>query len=364
MGGNDGLNTVVPYRDDVYYRSRPRLAVPAKSVLKVDDHVGFNPRLRRFAGFLDDGQLAVVQGVGYPNPTRSHFESMAIWQTGRLDATARHAGLAQPLPGRDGSPRDPGPASDPGGGAKLAQALSGGSVHVPTLDGLGQLRRRLGVPDGAAPDEQRAVLDRVLGQTRGDKSSAREFLSESALVSFANCERLREALKAAEASPARYPEFGLARRLKTIAHFIKAGMTPVVYYTQLGGFDTHVNQAFPHGGLLGELAESIGAFFDDLAKDGEAGRVLLLVYSEFGRRLVENGGGGTDHGTAAPVFLIGRGVRGGLHGPHPDLHDLEDGDPKFAVDFRRIYRAVLEKWLGCTAPGVLPGSFDPLPVLA
>jgi uncharacterized protein (DUF1501 family) len=362
-GGNDGLNTVVPYRDDVYYRSRPRLNVPAKSVIKVDDHVGLNPRLRRFGGLLEDGRLAPIQGVGYPNPTRSHFQSMAIWQTGRLDATfgtqgwlSRYLDATVPAGVLD-------PRAIHAGSAKLAQALSGGSVQVPTLAGLGQVRRRLGLPDDAGLAEQRAVLDRVLGQGSGETGSDREFLQRSALVSFANCDRLREALKAAHASSARYPGFGLAERLKTIAHFIKAGMTPVVYYTQLGSFDTHANQEGPHGLLLTELAESTAAFFDDLKRAGDAGRVLMLVYSEFGRRLAENAAAGTDHGTAGPVFLLGPGVRGGLHGAQPDLRDLDDGDPKFTVDFRRLYATVLERWLDCPATKVLPGTFEPLPLL-
>jgi uncharacterized protein (DUF1501 family) len=363
-GGNDGLNTVVPYRDDVYYRSRPRLAVPAKSVLKLDDHAGLNATLRRFAGLLDNGQLAVVQGVGYPNPTRSHFDSMAIWQTARLDAThgtegwlSRYLDATVPTGTLD-------PRAVQAGGARLTQALSGGTVPALTLDGVARLERHLGVPDDAGREAQRALLDRVLGQQCGEAGSPREFLRQSALVSFANCGRLREVLKAAEASPAGYPDYAFAQRLKTVAHFIKAGMTPVVYYTQLGGFDTHVSQAFPHRGLLGELAESTGSFFDDLERNGEAGRVLMLVYSEFGRRLAENAGAGTDHGTAGPVFLVGPGVRGGLHGREPDLTDLDDGDPKFTVDFRRVYATVLEKWLGCRAAGLLPGSFDPLPLLA
>ena len=216
-----------------------------------------------------------------------------------------------------------GPNGPPG--RELTQALSGGTVQVPTLDTLGQLQRRLGLPDDAGSDQHRAALDRVLGQRRGESGSPREFLGQSALVSFANCGRLREALKAADASSARYPDYGLAQRLKTVAHFIKSAMTPVVYYTQLGGFDTHVNQANRHAGLLAELGESIGAFFDDLEQQWRAaGRVLMLVYSEFGRRLAENGGAGTDHGTVAPVFLIGPGVRGGLHGNQPDLRDLDD----------------------------------------
>jgi len=339
-------------------------------VLKLDDHVGLHPRLRRFAGLVDNGRLALIQGVGYSNPTRSHSTSMAIWQTGRLDATAgtqgwlsRYLDATVPAGRLDPSAIQAGGTGGPPG-RELTQALTGGTVQVPTLEGLARLQRRLGLPDGAGSEQQRAALDNVLGQRRGESGSHREFLGQSALVSFANCGRLREALKAADVSSARYPDFGLAQRLKTVAHFIKSTMTPVVYYTQMDGFDTHVNQVNRHTGLLAELDESIGAFFDDLEQNAAAGRALMLVYSEFGRRLAENGGAGTDHGTAAPIFLIGPGVRGGLHGLQPNLRDLdEDGDPKFTLDFRRVYATVLDRWLRCPASGVLPGSFDPLSVL-
>jgi uncharacterized protein (DUF1501 family) len=363
-GGNDGLNTVVPYRNDVYYRCRPHLNVPAKAVLKVDDHLGFHPRMGRFADLLHDGQLAVVQGVGYPNPSRSHFDSMAIWQTGRRDATQSTQGWLSRFLDRTVPAGVLVPRAIQTGDHKLTQALAGGDIQVPTLEGLERLERRLGIPKAAGLEEQRIVLDSIFGQIHGETGSHREFVSRSALVSFANCEQLREALKTAEASSARYPAYRLAQRLKVIAHFIKTGMTPVIYYTDHGGFDTHVQQAFPHANLLAELAESTAAFFDDLKPAGDAGRVIVLVYSEFGRRLTENAGGGTDHGTAGPVFLVGPGVRGGLHGAQPDLTDLDDGDPKFTVDFRRVYTTLLEKWLGCPASRVLPGSFDPLPVLA
>jgi uncharacterized protein (DUF1501 family) len=153
-------------------------------------------------------------------------------------------------------------------------------------------------------------------------------------------------------------------RLRLIAQLIKAGLTTSIYYTNLDGFDTHAGQSRTHEHLLVELGESVRAFITDLAKSGEGDRVLVLVFSEFGRRLAENGSAGTDHGTAAPVFLAGQGVNAGLHGPYPDLHNLdENGDPKFAIDFRRVYATVLDCWLGCPAEKVLGARFDPLPIV-
>ncbi len=161
-----------------------------------------------------------------------------------------------------------------------------------------------------------------------------------------------------------YPDFyGLARRLRLISQLIKAGLSTSIYYTHLDGFDTHSGQLQRHAGLLRELGGSLGAFLDDLEKSGESERVLVLVFSEFGRRLGENGSGGTDHGTAAPVFLLGRPVKSGLHGPYPDLTYLDDGDPKHAIDFRAVYAAVLDRWLGVPHREVLGAAFEPVPVL-
>jgi uncharacterized protein (DUF1501 family) len=363
-GGNDGLNTVVPHGDDIYYRNRPRLNIPAKSVLRLDDRIGFHPRLRPFAELLEQGQLAVIQSVGYPNPTRSHFRSMANWQTGRLDATLAEQGwLSRYLDATTSADRLDAPAMQVGG-EKLSQALAGGRFSVPSVDRLERIERRLGVPDSANPGEQRTTLDFVIGQARGEPGSHLEFLQRNSVVSFASIKRLREVIRAAKGSSSRYPSFGLAERLNTIAHLIKSRLNTTIFYTRLGGFDTHVSQFAPHQNLLGELASSVGAFFADLTGAGSADRVLLLIFSEFGRRLRENAGKGTDHGTAGPVFLAGPEVCAGVHGPYPNLTVLDDGDPKHAVDFRRIYATVLEDWLGCPSTRVLAERYQPMPILS
>jgi uncharacterized protein (DUF1501 family) len=360
-GGNDGLNTVAPYADDLYVKARPKLHLGAKAVAKIDDHVGFHPALAPFAKLLEAKQLAVVQSVGYPNPNRSHFESMAIWNTARPDAKRDTPGwLAREL---DATPVAPGgdvPALHVSG-ELLPQALVGGQRHIPSLTSLEQFRRRLGVPEGAGAKEQRAALDELAGQERGRPGSLLQFVERSATLTYTSSARLESVVTGAAAG---YPEgYGLARRLKLIAQLVKAGLTTSIYYTRLGGFDTHANQAGQHDNLLREMGASLQALLKDLNDSGHGQRVAVLVFSEFGRRLAENASAGTDHGTAAPVFLLGSGVKAGLHGPYPNLKDLADGDPKHAIDFRRIYATLLDGWLSCPSEKVLGEKFEPLPVL-
>jgi uncharacterized protein (DUF1501 family) len=362
-GGNDGLNTVVPYRDDLYHKARPRLHLVKERLHKIDDHIGLHPSLEGLGKLLDARQLAVVQSVGYPNPNRSHFESMAIWHAARLNPEADTPGwLARTLDRRPVLPGRDAPAFHISQEA-LPQALAGSSRHVPSLASLEQFRRRLGVPEAVGAAAQRVALDQLAHEERGSTGSLLEFVERSTVISYASSARL-EGLTQGHPGAAGYPEFyGLAQRLKLIAQLIKAGLTTSIYYTQLGGFDTHSNQLGIHDQLLREVGDSLRAFLDDLSKSGEGKRVLVLVFSEFGRRLHENASGGTDHGTAAPVFLLGQEVKAGAHGPYPNLKDLDDGDPKHAIDFRRVYATVLDQWLGCPSEAVLGKKFAHLPVL-
>ena len=360
-GGNDGLNTVVPYADDIYHKSRPKLHFTKEQVRKIDDHVGLHPALRGFADLLDAQQLAVVQSVGYPNPNRSHFESMAIWHTADLKPTGNTPGwLAR---GLDSKPVAAG-SDVPGlhvGANLLPQALEGGERHVPSVASLEQFRRRLNVPAAAGPEEQRAALDEIGGEGRGATGSLLQFVERSTLLTYSSSARLESVMVKGGVATS-YPEsYSLAQRLKLIAQLIKAGLTTSLYYASLGGFDTHANQAGTHDGLLREVGDSLKAFLDDLKKAGAHDRVLVLVFSEFGRRLAENGSAGTDHGTAAPVFLLGDSIKPGVHGPHLNLRDLDaEGDPKHGIDFRQVYATLLDEWLSCPSEKVLGEKFDRL----
>ncbi len=364
-GGNDGLNTVIPHRDDEYRKRRPTLQIGSKEALKVDDRVGLHPVLADFAKLLEQQRLAIVQSVGYPNPNRSHFESMATWNTGRLNPDKAAPGwLARAidrLPGLEGDM----PALHIHDAFPLPRALEGGRHVIPSLARLEQFRRRLGVPDGANPTAQAEAIDRLGRQTHGEPGSLLQFVERCSLITYASSARLERLQqdKASATTPG-YPEYlGLARRLQLISQLIKAGLTTSIYYTQLDGFDTHGGQLQRHQQLLRELGISLRAFLDDLEKAKEADRVLVLVFSEFGRRLAENASGGTDHGTAAPVFLLGHPVKAGLHGPYPDLTHLDDGDPKHAIDFRRALCNPVGALAGDPAGGVLDTAFETMPVL-
>jgi uncharacterized protein (DUF1501 family) len=362
-GGNDGLNTVVPYGDDSYRKHRPHLQLAKNQVRRIDDRMGLHPALTGLEQLLQKGQLAIVQSVGYPNPNRSHFESMAIWHGGRLHADANRPGwLARALDEGLGRPAADAPALHVSS-ELLPHALYGGQHQVPSLLDLGRFRRRLGMPDGAGAAAQRAALDQVAALDRGSPGSLLQFVQRSTVLSYSSSDRLEHALRG-KAAPARYPDSsGLGQRLRLVAQLIRAGLGTSIYYTQLGGFDTHANQQGTHFGLLREMGDALEAFLDDLSASGDARRVLVLVFSEFGRRLTENASGGTDHGTAAPVFLLGGGVRPGLHGSYPNLTDLADGDPKHAIDFRQVYATVLDGWLACPAQAVLGEKLRPLSVL-
>jgi uncharacterized protein (DUF1501 family) len=358
-GGNDGINTLVPFADPGYAKNRRVLRLPRERLLKLTREAGLHPAMREAAKLWEAGRLAIVQGVGYPNPSRSHFRSMAIWQTANVD-----------LP-RDGDVADVETLASLGW---LGRALDGGSRPADGAPGAGfvgkgslpvALRGRRSVAaDLSRPEE--LVLGRsadpkkaVLAADEGDLAS---FVRRSTLDAYASSERVVGLLGGSDGS-ARYPATALAGQLRTVARLLKGGIGTRVLYTSQEGYDTHTSQLVHHADLLAELAGAIGAFLDDLAEAKLADRVVVLAFSEFGRRVQENGSGGTDHGTAGVVFLAGPGVKGGLVGQAPGLLDLQNGDLKMTVDFRRVYATVLESWLGVPAKGVLGSELERLPLL-
>jgi uncharacterized protein (DUF1501 family) len=361
-GGNDGLNTVVPYTDDEYHKLRPKLRLEPAKVLKIDDHSGFHPALAGFAKLTESNRLAVIQGVGYPNPNRSHFESMATWHTARLNPGRDTPGwLTRALAARSQVNTADAPAVHIGAGI-LPQAMTGGEQQIPSVASLEQFRRYLGIPEAAGAKEQRAALDEVTSVERGKPGSLLQFVERSQVLTYASSARLQE-LVGTRSSDA-YPNSGLARRLGLVALMIKAELSTSLFYTRLDGFDTHSFQAGGHEQLLRELGDGVRAFLDDVAQAGHGSRVAVLAFSEFGRRVKENASAGTDHGAAGPVFLAGGGVKGGLHGTRPDLNNLDDGDVKVSLDFRRIYATLLDQWVGCRSEKVLGEKFEHLAILA
>jgi uncharacterized protein (DUF1501 family) len=346
-GGNDGVNTVVPFADEGYAKHRKALRLPKDRLVKVDDKVGLHPSLGGFGKLLEAGQLVIAQGVSYPNPSRSHFQSMATWHTARLDPE-EHKG-----PGWLGRGLD--------AAGKGAQALLVGSGTPPVA-----VRGRRSVASAiervedfalAAGADPRKALPK---EEPADDLAA--FVRRSMLDAYDTADRL--ARLAADKDDARYPQSGLGGRLRLIARLMKVGPAARVYYTLQSGYDTHSAQLFAHANLLAELSGALKAFLDDLAAAGLADRVAVLLFSEFGRTVAENGSQGTDHGTAGPVFLAGPAVKGGAVGATPSLLDLDPkhGDLRRSLDFRQVYATVLDGWLGLPAKEVLGDEFERLPL--
>jgi uncharacterized protein (DUF1501 family) len=341
-GGNDALNTLVPYADPNYARLRPRLKIPKKNLLRLSDALGLHPSLKPLDKLLQAGHLGVVPGVGYPNPNRSHFESMAVWHTARLDPEERQGY------GWIGRALDERGERSCVAGSSVPGALRGrrsSAVSVSRTDDM-----LLANPASAM---------RALGS--GTQNDLLAFVRRQAVDAHETVAKLANLAGGEDSSS--YPATGLAERLKLVARLLKTGMGGRVYYTVQGSYDTHAGQLFTHASLLSEFAGAVAAFFDDLGAAKLAERVVLLAFSEFGRTIKENGSGGTDHGTAEVVFIAGPGIRGGVVGQTPSLTDLVNGEPRMTTDFRRIYATLLEGWLDISSPAPLGGSFAKLPLL-
>jgi len=365
-GGNDGLNTVVPYEDDAYGRSRRTLRLTGREVHKIDSQLGFHPKLREFSRLLKEGSLSVLQGVGYPNSDRDHDGAMRNWHTARPDDPNCPTGWVGRAidrlyhPDESGVPGAfVGPIQQPFGvHAEKAIVPSNRSVQECTL-------RTTTGPEGSRAHRGRLLAAAQQART-GDDNPLADRVRRSTLAAYANSRQI-EAVLADPAATAKYPPYQLAKVLKAVAQLIRAEIGIRIFFTELGGggiggFDNHANQRDNHAALLGQLSESVAAFADDLARDKRLDRVLLMTFSEFGRTVAENGRRGTGHGDAAPMFLVGSRLRGGLVGDHPSLTDLEADAPKFHTDFRQVYATALDRWLGLDSQLVLGAKYKPLDV--
>ena len=353
-GGNDGLNTLIPYADHAYYKARPGIGIPKNQVLRINDHMGLHPRLTGLKDLYDEGNLAIVQGVGYPQTDRSHFRSMDIWQSAQpLNPSPRDGWLGRALEWQF----DHQPARAEGltlGTDKLPLAFVSGRVSVPTLRRLEDFQ----LVDGHGPESHRSqkkeALNRVIqSSAKGEREL--DFLRRATATALTSADRLKS-LNSNYKPAVDYPATGLANRLKLIAQMIAAELPARMYFVSLDGFDTHAQQEGGHAALLSELGGAIHAFQRDLAGHGLADRILLSTFSEFGRRVAENGSLGTDHGAASMLFAMTHN-KGGLYGTHPSLADLEDGDLKHTSDFRSVYASLLN-WLQIPSEPVLGERFD------
>lgn len=368
-GGNDGLNTVVPFGDRAYYNARPNIAVPEpgkatnnlQGALKVDDKVGIglHPNLTGFKELMDEGVASIVQGVGYPNPNRSHFTSMDIWHT--ADADAKGYGWI----GKyfdctcNGTPVPEGAVSI---GRESPLAMQG-KVQKPVSFESAELFRWLGEELDQEKSLKRAYdkINRAGQLDTVNPDSQLGFLTRTALDAQVASERIRAAV--AKRPLVQYPRSPLARQLQIIGAMIRDGMKTRVYYASMGGFDTHANEVPTHSNLMRQLGDGLNAFYKDLKAQRNNSRVLIMCFSEFGRRVAANASGGTDHGTAAPMYFIGDMIKPGLLGDHPSLTDLDDGDLKFNIDFRSVYASVLDDWMGAPPEKVLGRAYKKAKIL-
>lgn len=371
-GGNDGLNTVVPFSDDAYYKARPRIGIAAGNTLKLNDQIGLNSRLSKLRGLYDSGELALIQGVGYPNPNRSHFRSTDIWQTATdSDKFDRHGWLGRYFDSCCGG-EDPSVGVSVGRETPLAFSAS-----VPkgiTLARPEQFRfisesasnpgatedlfREMNGMDSSAGEENSGGSVQSLGgagaMVGGDTM---DYLRRTALDAQVSSDKILEITRKVRSS-ASYPGSQLANSLNLVARLIAGGMSTRVYYVSQGGYDTHSNQSNSHDRLMGDLDAALGAFVADLKAQGNFNRVMVMTFSEFGRRVAENNSGGTDHGAAAPMFVLGGGVKPGIYGKQPSLTELTDGDLFYNVDFRSVYATVLDNWMKAPSEKVLHRKFQ------
>jgi uncharacterized protein (DUF1501 family) len=350
-GGNDGLNTVIPFTDPEYAKLRPTLKQTPGEVKKINADLGLHPQLDGLAGLLEDQALCVVQGVGYPNPDQSHFRSMDIWQSGSTGPNPTEGWVGKALKGMPGVPS----FHIKGSNDRAPLALDGAPARVPSITTLADFQLQMAAASGADKREQKTVIE---GAVRGGNGPGLlDFVQRTARNTYASSQRLQEIGKNYEPKVP-YPVTPLANRLKLAAQLIDGGLGARVFYLALDNFDTHSTQAPAHAALLSQLSGAVTAFFKDLAARGQRDRVLLMTFSEFGRRAKENGSKGTDHGSAAPMFLVGGAVKAGVVGRHPSLTELEMGNLKHHTDFRQIYAAILDKWLGVSSKEVLGATFE------
>ncbi len=359
-GGNDGLNTVIPYSDGLYYDARTSLAIAPEDVLPLNDRIGLHPAMTGLNTQWDEGHLAVVEGVGYPNPNRSHFRSMEVWHTANPEGVSYEGWIGKYL---DATGEENGSLwRAVNVGTSLAPSLAAGATYVPTVSSIDAYQLRSD-PRYPADHENRMKAWTGLYAKAASEPGYLPLVSATGLQAFDSAIQLGNV--ASDYEPAvEYPNGTLGEGLKLVAQLIDSELGTGVCYVTTGGFDTHARQANQHAQLLGGLSDAIFAFNRDVSAHGHGQDVVLVTWSEFGRRVSENGSAGTDHGTAGPLLMIGDPVQGGVYGEPPDLADLDNGDLRFTTDFRSVYATLLEEWLVTPSADVLGASFPTLGIFA
>jgi uncharacterized protein (DUF1501 family) len=364
-GGNDGLNMVVPYTDSAYYTARPGIAIKAGEALKLNDKFGLNPAMTGLSKMFADGHLAVCQSVGYPHPNRSHFHSRDIWETGYPESFVATGWLGRILDQLDGEGKRTQTASilpavnlD----SVLPKSLVAQRIAVPTVNNLAEFDFRTDPKFAGDRKTQLSALNDIYQNFSLQRPHV-ELLREAGLEANKASDRLTKIVKGYK-SGVNYPGGGLGDALRFVSQMICGGVNSRVYNLSLGGFDTHTNQRGGQGNQLRQLSDAVSAFHADLAAHHVDKQVITLIYSEFGRRVNENGSGGTDHGAAAPVFIVGSSVRGGVFGEHASLTALDEGDLKYGLDFRQVYATIIDRWFGLDVQEILGKNFEQLSFIA
>ncbi|MCP4440822.1 MAG: DUF1501 domain-containing protein [Aureispira sp.] len=349
-GGNDGLNTIVPYQNDIYYQQRPNIAIKKSDVIKVTDELGFHPALKSLQGLYDNGDMSIINNVGYPNPDRSHFRSMDIWHTASNSNEYLSTGwLGRYLDKHNNNNHQALEMDD-----TLSLALKGIEHSGFAMSDPKRLQRTVKTPIVKAlvkhhHDHDHEENVAYLYQTLANTVSSSDYLFEKAKT---------------YSSSQSYPKNKLGKSLKQVAELIISGCDTQVYYVTLGGFDTHANQTMTQERLLKAYAESVSAFIKDLKQHNQWNDTMVMTFSEFGRRVKENGSRGTDHGTAGNLFLMsGKLKKAGFYNDAPDLTTLDKGDLIYNMDFRRVYATLLDKWLKVDDQAILNRQFKALSIV-
>ena len=360
-GGNDGINTLIPFADPNYSQLRPSLGFAANEVLHLTDSVGLNPNLSKLKALYDQGKVAVVQGVGYPNPNRSHFRSMDIWHSARPDTFERSGWLGRYVSACECAQDNALPAISVGD--QLNTMFWTDTTLVPAVASIGAFSFLTDTKYKNDRTFQMQTLQNIYAQA-GNWSAYEGLIRRGTLQALAGSDELQK-VAASYQSPVQYPaNNGLANQLKMVAQVIAGNLGTRLFSVSMGGYDTHANQKATQDKNLAQLGDALEAFMQDLANMQQQDNVVIMAFSEFGRRVKQNGSGGTDHGTAEPMFIIGNKVQGGLYGTYPSLSDLDsNGDLKFNADFRSVYAGVLKDVVGADPAPILAGSFDPISVM-
>lgn len=359
-GGNDGLNTLVPYTQQTYYNARPTLALAKNDVLPLNGDVALHPSMTALESLYNDKHLAIVQGAGYPNPNRSHYESMTIWQTASPDETMQTGWLGRYL---DTARSVDSSINAVELDALLSPTVVGEKERAMAIESLQSFKITSLTKQSQTTDEMAIkALDAIQCSSCQEYNNLITAMMDAGLDGMTASDIVRRAAANYQTSVT-YPTNDFSNRLKLAAQVVSSSLKPTIIYLQIGGFDTHANQKNTQANLLKTVSDGISAFYQDMDSKGKTEDTLIMTFSEFGRRVHENGSQGTDHGTAEPMFLVGGRVSGGLYGDYPSLSNLDsNGDLIHTVDFRQVYASVLQDWLGVDSTQVLSSQFQKLNV--